>query len=67
MGPDHGYGKPCISGIRISVTQVFGSCATIRSFREIMADCFPEDEIRACLEFARELVQNEDIHVVEEV
>jgi hypothetical protein len=49
------------------VTQVFGSCATSKSFREIMADCFPEDEIRACLEFARDLVQNEDIHVVEEV
>jgi uncharacterized protein (DUF433 family) len=67
MGTDHGHGKPCISGTRISVTQVFGSCATSKSFREIMADCFPEDEIRACLEFARDLVQNEDIHVVEEV
>ena len=41
-----------------------------KSFGEIIGDYFPDltvDDIRACLELARDLVQNEEIHVVEEV
>jgi len=40
------------------------------SFHEITTQYFPDlsaDDIRACLEFARDLVQNEEIHVIEEV
>jgi uncharacterized protein (DUF433 family) len=68
--PDVCHGKPCITGTRIQVVQVLDLAAAGKSFREIIADYFPdltEDDIRACLEFARDLVQNEDIHVVEEV
>jgi len=52
------------------VAQVLDLVAAGKSFREIIAEYFPdltEDDIRACLEFARDLVQNEDIHVVEDV
>jgi uncharacterized protein (DUF433 family) len=68
--PDVCHGKPCITGTRIQVAQVLDLVASGKSFREIIADYFPdlaEDDIRACLEFARDLVQNEEIHVVEEV
>jgi len=40
-----------------------------KSFQEIIDSYYPDltsDDIRACLEFARDLVQNEEIHVVEE-
>ena len=61
------HGKPCVTGTRIQVTQVLDLVAAGKSFREIITDYFPdlsEDDIRACLEFARDLVQNEEIHVV---
>lgn len=64
------HGKPCMTGTRIQVTQVLDLVAAGKSFREIISDYFPdltEGDIRACLEFARDLVQNEEIHVVEEV
>jgi uncharacterized protein (DUF433 family) len=70
VGPDVCHGKPCIDGTRILVAQVLDLVASGKSFREIIAGYFPgltEDDIRACLEFARDLVQNEEIHAVEEV
>jgi uncharacterized protein (DUF433 family) len=63
------HGKPCIQGTRIQVAQVLDLAAAGKSFREITTDYFPDltdADIRSCLEFARDLVQNEDIHVVEE-
>ena len=70
IDPNICHGKPCITGTRIQVAQVLDLAAAGKSFREIIGNYFPdltEDDIRACLEFARDLVQNEDIHVVEEV
>jgi uncharacterized protein (DUF433 family) len=68
--PDVDHGKPCISGTRIQVAQVLDLMAVGKSFQEVIADYFPdltEEDLRACLEFARDLVQNEEIHVVEEL
>lgn len=68
--PDIWHGKPCIQGTRIQVAQVLDLVAAGKSFSEITSDYFPDltaDDIRACLEFARDLVENEDIHVVEEM
>ncbi|MBI3679507.1 MAG: DUF433 domain-containing protein [Acidobacteria bacterium] len=68
--PDICHGKPCIQGTRIQVSQVLDLIAAGKTFGEITSDYFPdltEDDIRACLEFARDLVENEDIHVVEEM
>lgn len=47
-------GKPCIRGMRITVSDVLDYLASGMSEREIVAD-FPEltsDDIRACLAFA---------------
>lgn len=68
--PDICHGKPCIRGTRIQVVQVLDLIAAGRSSREVITEYFPdltEEDVRACLEFARDLVQNEDIHVVEEL
>jgi uncharacterized protein (DUF433 family) len=47
-------GKPCIRGLRITVTDVLEYLASGMSVDEILAD-FPDlnaDDIRACLAFA---------------
>jgi uncharacterized protein (DUF433 family) len=51
------------------VAQVLDLLGAGKTFAEITSDYFPSltrDDISACLDFARSLVQNEDIHVVEE-
>jgi uncharacterized protein (DUF433 family) len=68
--PDICHGKPCIQGTRIQVSQILDLTAAGKSFEEIISNYYPDlstDDIRACLEFARDLVENEEIHVVEEV
>ena len=67
--PEVCHGKPCIEGTRIMVAQVLDLLEGGKSFQEIVTDYFPaitEDDIKACLSFAKQLVQNEEIHVVEE-
>ena len=49
-------GKPCIRGLRITVSDVLEYLAGGMSFEEILAD-FPDltaEDIRACLAFAAE-------------
>jgi len=51
------------------VEQVLDLLEAGKSFDEIKEDYFAElttDDIKACLRFARQLVQNEEIHVTEE-
>ena len=52
--PGKRSGKPCIRGMRITVSDVLGYLAAGMSIAEILED-FPElteDDIRACLAFA---------------
>jgi uncharacterized protein (DUF433 family) len=68
--PDICHGKPCVRGTRVQVAQVLDLVASGRRFDEIVSSYFPdltEDDIRACLEFARDVIENEEIHVVEEM
>ncbi len=54
IGSGKRSGKPCIRGMRITVSDVFEYLAGGMSNEEILAD-FPEltiDDIRACLAFA---------------
>jgi uncharacterized protein (DUF433 family) len=51
------------------VAQVLDLLAAGKSSQQITADYFPdltEEDIRACVAFAKQLVENEEIHVVEE-
>ncbi len=54
--PGKRSGKPCIRGMRMTVTDVLEYLASGMSHEEILAD-FPdltEEDIRACLAFAAE-------------
>jgi uncharacterized protein (DUF433 family) len=67
--PDVCHGKPCVDGTRIQVAQVRDLISAGKTFQEITTGYFPDlthDDLRACIEFARDMVENEDIHVVEE-
>lgn len=67
--PHIAHGKPCVRGTRIQVAQVLDLVSAGKTFDQIIADYYPDltrDDLTACVEFARDLVQNEDIHVAEE-
>lgn len=56
VDPDKRSGKPCIRGMRVTVTDVLEYLASGMSEEEIVAE-FPyltRDDIRACLSFAAE-------------
>ncbi len=56
LDPNIRFGKPCIVGTRISVSDVLGWLASDMSYEEILED-FPQlkrEHIRAALAFAAE-------------
>ncbi|HKY55644.1 MAG TPA: DUF433 domain-containing protein [Anaerolineales bacterium] len=62
-------GKPCIRGTRITVTMILELIEDGLSFQQVIADYYPqltEQDIKACLEYARAVVDGEDIHFVDE-
>ena len=64
------HGKPCVAGTRIMVTQVLDLLAAGKSFDTIRTDYFPDlapEDIEACVRFASQLVQNEEIHFAGEL
>ena len=57
-------GKPCIAGTRIPVGTILELLEDGLSFDEIVTDYYPaisRDDIRACLEYAKALIDLEDI------
>ncbi len=63
-------GKPCVNGTRIPVTMVLELLEDGLSFDEILRDYYPyltAADIQACIEYARSLVEGEEIYFVEEV
>ena len=66
ISPDIHFGKPCVTGTRITVQNVLELVAEGLSFTEISRDYYPEladEDIRACLRYATALVAAEDIHL----
>jgi uncharacterized protein (DUF433 family) len=62
--PEKRSGKPCIRGLRITVTDVLEYLAAGMSHAEILTD-FPdltEEDIRACLAFAAD--RERRLHVI---
>jgi len=69
VNPNIYGGKPCIRGTRIAVYMILELLEDGLSFEEIIRDYYPhitKEDIRACLEYARAVVENEEIHVVAE-
>ena len=63
INPNIRFGRPCISGTRISVYDVLGWLSTGMSHEEIIED-FPEltnEQILACLQYAAAKGQNTKI------
>ena len=60
------HGKPVIRGTRIMVWQILDLIEDGLNFNEIIADYFPhiaKEDIKACVEYANQLVKNEEIHL----
>jgi uncharacterized protein (DUF433 family) len=69
VGPAIYGGKPCIRGTRITVTMILELIEDGLTFQQVIADYYPqltEQDIKACLEYARAVVDGEDIHFVDE-
>jgi uncharacterized protein (DUF433 family) len=66
VNPAIHFGKPCVAGTRIPVQNVLELVREGLSFAEIIRDYYPDlkpEDIRACLQYAIEVVAAEDIHV----
>ena len=69
VNPEIYGGKPCIRGTRITVTMILELLEDGLSFQQIIDDYYPqlsEQDIKACLGYARAVVEGEDIHFVDE-
>ena len=66
VNPNIHFGKPCVAGTRITVQSVLELVREGISFAEIIRDYYPEldiEDIRACVQYALDIVTVEDIHV----
>ncbi len=62
-------GKPCIKGSRIPVTAVLELLEDGINFEEILADYYPSlsiEDIKACVQYARNIIQGEEIYFFQE-
>jgi uncharacterized protein (DUF433 family) len=66
VNPAIHFGKPCVAGARIPVQSVLELVHEGLSFAEIIRDDYPDlapDDVRACIQYAIDVVAAEDIHV----
>lgn len=62
------FGKPCIAGTRIPVYCVLELVQAGIPFNEIISKYYPDitfDDVKACIQYAVELVKAEEVHVGE--
>jgi uncharacterized protein (DUF433 family) len=66
VSPEIHFGKPCVAGTRIPVLAVLELVREAIPFESIIPDYYPDfkrEDIQACIQFAIDVVQTEDIHV----
>ena len=66
VSPEIHFGKPCVAGTRIPVQAVLELVRENIPFETIIRDYYPAlqvEDIKACLQYAIDVVQTEDIHV----
>lgn len=66
VNPKVHFGKPCIAGTRIPVVDILELVSNAIPFEAIVKDYYPDlqvEDIHACVRYAIEVVQAEDIHV----
>ena len=60
-------GKPCVKGTRIPIYMVLELVETGISFEEIRSKYYPQlsdEDIKACIAYARQIVENEEVHFI---
>jgi uncharacterized protein (DUF433 family) len=60
------FGKPCIAGTRITVQSVLELVREGIDTARIIRDFFPDlkpDDVRACIQYAIDVLAAEDIHL----
>jgi uncharacterized protein (DUF433 family) len=63
IDPEIQHGKPIIKGTRIPVSRIIGGFAGGMTKEEIMQEYeISEDDIRAALLYANELIEEEEFH-----
>lgn len=68
VNPKIHSGKPCVVGTRIPVQSVLELLREGISFDEITRDYYPDlkpDDIRACVQYAIDVLAAEDIHLAQ--
>jgi len=63
-------GKPCIKGTRIAVYMVLELLESELAFDDIIRDYYPQltrEDIKACIEYARVIIEQEEIHFANEL
>jgi uncharacterized protein (DUF433 family) len=66
IDPNIHFGKPCVAGSRIPVMDVLELVREGLSFDQIIRDYYPDleiEDLRACVQYAMEVVAAEDVHV----
>ncbi len=66
VDPQIHFGKPCVSGTRIPVQSVLELVREGLAFSEIIRDYYPDlqhEDIRACIQYAIDVVAVEDVHL----
>ncbi|MBI2806322.1 MAG: DUF433 domain-containing protein [Planctomycetes bacterium] len=66
VNPQIHFGKPCVAGTRIPVQSVLELVRENLPFADIIRDYYPDlepDDIRACIQYAMDVVALEDIHL----
>ena len=66
VNPQIHFGKPCVAGARIPVQSVLELVREGLSFADIIRDYYPDlqpDDIRACVQYAIDVLAVEDIHL----
>ena len=67
VNPNIHFGKPCVAGTRIPVQSVLELVREDIPFEKIIQNYYPDlqiEDIRACIQYAMEIVAAEDIHIV---
>lgn len=60
------FGKPCIAGTRILVENILELVRDGISFSDIKKNYYPDieiEDIKACIEYAMDIITSEEIHV----
>ncbi len=63
INPEIQHGKPVIRGTRVSISRIIGGLAGGMTKEEIIREYeVSEEDIKAALEYAAQLIENEEFH-----